>query len=268
MDAPAAPILQRVDAEAHVSAKRRGGDTVLDGLRQRGSAKIHLPRTDGFEAVSVNTAGGLTGGDRFGLSVGAGPETRMTLATQTAERLYRSAGGEATVTNTLDIGAGARLDWLPQETIMFEGARLRRSLTVHMPEDAVLLAVEPLVLGRAAMGEAVTRGFLHDQWRIWRGETLVYADALRLGGDIASTLAAQATFGGRIACASLLYVAPDAQDRVDTVRAALGGDGAASAWNGLLAARIIADTGAALRRTIEDVTKTLRDGPLPRVWSI
>ncbi len=263
-----APTMQRARGTVRASFKRRGAATVVERLHQAGSAKLRLPRGERCEAVLLNTAGGVTGGDRFDARIEAAPHTALTVTTQTAERLYRSTGDDGRIANTLSLGAGARLDWLPQETILFEGARLRRTLTVHMPGDATLLAIEPLVLGRAAMGERVIKGSLHDAWRVHRDGVPVYADALRLGGDIETLIAAPGTFGGRIACASLLYVAADAPDRLGAVRDTLDENCAASAWNGLLAARIVADSGAMLRRALERTVECLRDGPLPKVWSI
>jgi len=260
--------MQRAHGTVRASFKLRGLATVIDRLYQQGSAKLRLPRTTGCEAVLLNTAGGVTGGDLFRVAIDAAPGTALTVTTQTAERLYRSTGADGRIDNALNIGAGARVDWLPQETIMFEGARLRRTLSIDMAEDATLLAIEPLVLGRAAMGEAVTRGFLSDAWRVRRGGALVYADAARLSGDIRVALAPTAATGGAIASAALLYVAPDAADRLEALRATLGRNGGASAWNGLIAARIVADSGRMLRRTLTAAVGTLRSEPLPRVWSL
>ncbi len=263
----ALPALQRARGAVGVTAKRRGAATVLDRLYQRGSAKARIPRGEGFEIVLLNTAGGVAGGDLFENQIIAAPDTRVTVTTQTAERIYRSTGQEdGRVDTTLTLGAGARLDWLPQETILFDRARLSRNLTVDMANDATLLAIEPLVLGRAAMGETVARGFLSDRWRVRRGGRLTYADALRLDGAITALTQERATLGGAIACASLVYIAPDAEDRLDAVRATLGRDGGASAWNGLLAARFVAQNGGALRTALIRTVALLRPGPLPRVW--
>ena len=258
--------LQRARGAVHITTKRRGDATVLDRLYQSGSGKARVPRGDGFEAVLLNTAGGVTGGDLFENSVDAAAGTALTVTTQTAERIYRSTGNDARIVNTLTIGAGARLDWLPQETILFDGGRVRRSLTVDMATDATLLAIEPLVLGRTAMGEAVARGFFTDHWRIRRGGALAYADALRLTGDIAALTDAAGALGGARACASLVYIAPDAGDRIDAVREAIGDAGGASAWNGLIAARLLGQDGAALRAALIRAVAALRPGPLPRVW--
>ena len=260
------PVMQRAHGEVRVAAKLRAGKTVLDRLYQSGSGKARVPRGDGFEVVLLNTAGGVTGGDRFETEVDVATGTTTTLTTQTAERIYRSTGENGEIATSIKVAENARVDWLPQETILFDGGRLKRSLTVEMAASATLLAIEPLVFGRAAMGETVSGGFISDQWRIRRGGKLVYADALRVNGEIAETLKADASLGGSLACASLVYCAPDAEDRIDPVRAALLDDGAASAWNGLIAARLVAKDGMSLRAALVRTVGALRSGPLPRVW--
>lgn len=261
-----APLMQRARGEVRVAAKLRAEKTVLDRLYQIGSGKARVPRGDGFEVVLLNTAGGVTGGDFFETKVDVAPETMTTLTTQTAERIYRSTGENGQIATSIKIAEKARVDWLPQETILFNGGRLKRSLTVEMAANATLLAIEPLVFGRAAMGETVVDGFISDQWRIRREGKLVYADALRVNGEIAETLKADANLAGSLAYASLVYCAPDVEDRIDSVRAALLDDGAASAWNGLIAARLIAKDSTRLRHALVRAVGALRPGPLPRVW--
>lgn len=263
----ASPAMQRAAGRVLVSAKQRGGRTVLDRLHQGGCAKARMPNSNGFEAVLLNTAGGLTGGDRIDVEIEAADGCHATAASQTAERVYRSLAGAATVRNRLRIGAGARVDWLPQETILFDGGRLDRRLDVEMAEDAALLAVEPLILGRVAMGEQVATGSLIDNWRVRRGGRLLHAEALRFS-PVAG--AAPAGFAGRLAAATLLYVARDAEERLEAARAALpeGVTGGVSAWGGRLVARILAKTGCALRAALIPLIRLFRAGDLPRVWSI
>ncbi|MEX2519302.1 MAG: urease accessory protein UreD, partial [Paracoccaceae bacterium] len=174
-----AAAMQRAEGVVRIAVKLRAGQTVLDRLHQSGCGKARMPRADGFEAVLLNTAGGLTGGDRMAVEIAAPAGCRVTAASQTAERIYRTLGGAARVLNRLTIGPGARIDWLPQETILFDGGALERRLIVEMAPDATLLAVEPLILGRAAMGERVRSGALADIWRVRRGGRLLHADALR-----------------------------------------------------------------------------------------
>lgn len=267
---------QRVDGAARASFYRdASGRTRLRDLYQRGAAKIRLPRIhDGPpEAVLLNTAGGLTSGDRLSYEAEVEAGARAVIATQTAERIYKALPdeGAARVENRLILGPGAALDWLAQETILFEGGRLRRSMTVEMAEDARLLAVEPLALGREAMGERVATGAYYDIWRIRRGGKLIYADALRLAEPIADRMDRLAALGGDRAMASLLIVAPEGADRLEAVRAALGDLGAgaraaASAVEGVIAARLTAPSGGVLMRALATALERLRGAPAPRVW--
>jgi urease accessory protein len=264
--------LQRARGRAEVAVSRRDGRIRLDRLYQEGCCKAILPRAEGPapEAVLINTSGGVTGGDRIGWRLEAGPGAALVATTQAAERVYRSAGGAAQVETRLVLGAGAALDWLPQETILFDGGRLARRLEVEMAEDARLLALECVLLGRAAMGETVAAGALDDQWRIRRAGRLVHAEALRLTGDIASAGAGPATLRGARAFATLVHVAPEAETRLDAARAALGAEGvlaAATAKPSVLIARWLSPDAQALRAGLIRFLIAFRAAPLPRVWT-
>ena len=95
------------------------------------------------------------------------------LTTPACERIYRSIGGDAVVENRLAAEASAHVDWLPQETILFEDARLNRRLEVDLAEDATLTAVEAVLLGRQAMGEDARNARLRDVWRVRDGQVVV-----------------------------------------------------------------------------------------------
>ena len=214
---PAPARLQRARGRAEVAVSLRGGGIRLDRLYQEGCAKAILPRTHAPvpEVVLVNTAGGVTGGDRIDWRLAVGPGAALTATTQAAERIYRSAGGAARIETRIELGPGASLDWLPQETILFDAARLERRLEADLAEDASLTALEILVLGRGAMGETVATGLVSDQWRLRRGGRLVHAEALRAEGDLARATAGAATLGGARAIATLVHAAPDAEARLD-----------------------------------------------------
>jgi len=254
--------------------KHRNGVTVLDNLFQSGCLRAHLLRTEpghSSEAVLLNTAGGLTGGDRLSMAISWGPLTHATVTTQACEKLYRAAAGEARIDTTLNVHAGARAEWLPQETILFDRAALRRDLQVRIAPGSVFTGLEATVLGRTAMGEVVSNARFTDQWRIWRGAQLIYADAFALGGDIPALIAKMPVTQDRLAFASLLHVSSEAEGALKAVRGelpTLDCITAASAWNGLLAIRFIANEGRHLRAAIVRVLNVLRESPLPRVWQI
>lgn len=275
---PSAPVrlmmlrLERSDGRARISVRSDGGRSRLERLYQRGAAKILLPRVaphSPVEAVLLNTAGGLTGGDRFGIEVEVGDGAGAVLTAQAAERIYRRSGGVAEIDTRLAVGARARLDWLPQETILFDRSALSRRLVAEIESTATLLAAEAVILGRTAMGETVRQVSLTDTWRIRRGGRLVFADGARLEGDAAAIMSGSATGGGAAAFATLVMVSPDAEAMLDTARAALEGrqgEAGASAWNGMLVARLIAATGQALRADLIRLIAALRRAPMPRVW--
>lgn len=264
--------MQRAEGAVRASFRHKAGATRLDTLFQEGCAKLRLPAqlgADHAEGILINTAGGLTGGDRLSTGISLAPRSIVTITTQACERLYRSTGDVARVSNRLALQSGARLAWLPQETILFEGARLDRQLDINMAGDAELIAVEAILLGRTAMGERLGSGSLRDRWRVRRDGKLVFADDLRLSGDIEAVIARQATLGGSRALATVIVVAPDAEARLNAARAAIGDAGGASAWQGKLVVRLVADGGLALRRRLEPLLGLLLGGqPLPKVWQL
>lgn len=263
---------QRAVGRVAFSAAGLGGRTRPMRIEESGSMRIRLPRGEGsgLDAVLVNTAGGIACGDRFSVEIDARSGTSVTVATPAAEKVYRSDGPVAELLVDLKVGADARLDWLPQETILFDRARLRRNLTAEMPEDAGLTLFEAVVFGREARAEHIAEGLFEDRWRIRRGGRLIYADTLRLEGPIADLLRKRSVGNGARAFATLIHVAPDAEARLDSVREHLssthGCDAAASAWNGLLAVRFCAMTIEALRNAAIPFLLAFRGRPLPRVW--
>jgi len=251
--------------------RREDGIARLQTLRQSGSMKVMLPRRrrDDVEAVLLNTAGGITGGDRFAISARAGAGTALTLTTQAAERAYRAQPGEvAAVETRLSAEKGARLNWLPQETILFNRCALRRSLRINLADNARLLMVEPLILGRAAMGENLCQASFSDRIRIWRDGMPLFLDGLDLTGDVRALMARPATGAGAGAMAIVVYVAPDAPSHLDAVRNELPPTGGASLKaEDVLVLRVLAPDGFLLRRALLPVLDRLTDGGLPTVWS-
>ncbi|MBV7408517.1 urease accessory protein UreD [Maritimibacter sp. DP1N21-5] len=272
----AAPITEAAQPRARgavrLSAKLRGKASVIDDLSMSGSLKCLFPRTfaDHLDAMLINTAGGVTGGDRFFLEARAGEGTTLTLTTQAAERAY-AARGEAPgrVETMLTAGAGARLNWLPQETILFNEMNFARRLTVDLADDARFLMVEPLVLGRVAMGEELCEGRFMDRVTIRRGGVPLYADGVNLSGDIAGHMASRATMGGARAMAALVLVGPEAAAMLDRLRALMPGTGGASLLaDDILVARVVAPDGWRLRQVIVPAIRLLNDDEIPRPWML
>jgi len=272
--AEANPALPRSEGAVALGFDRIDGRTRSMRRYRSGALQLRLPRparADTPEAVLINTAGGLTGGDRLAIDVGWGPGADAVVTTQAAEKIYRSAGGDVVVATTLSVGVGAAAEWLPQEAIMFDRARLRRSLVADIAVDARLLAVEAVVFGRTARGESVIEGCIDDALMLRRDGRPVWADRLHLDGSVAATLRRPAIAAGARAVATILLAAPDSAERLGGVRDVLGriaGRAGASAWDGILVVRLLAPDGATLRHDMMLLLECLRDGaPLPRVWS-
>lgn len=269
----AAPRLERASGALRLGLKCERGGTRLDVLYQEGASKIRLLGVapgHPIEAVLLNTAGGVTGGDRFVTDVDLAAGTSAVVTTQACERAYRARDGVAEVANHVALGAAARLDWLPQETIVYDGACFSRQLQADVAVDARLLAVEALVLGRTAHGEVVRHGHLRDAFHIRRGGRLIFADCFALDGVIADTMARSAIGGGAGAFATCLYAAPDAEARVEAAREALAVaqcEWGVSAFNGMLITRLLARDGASLRRHLIMFLDHMRGGAIPRLWS-
>ena len=246
------------------------GATRIADLYEQGALRLRMPRPHGrTEAILLNTGGGIAGGDVLDIAIDLDAGARLVATTQAAEKIYRAHDRPATIATRLGLADGARLDWLPQETILFDRARLRRTLDVDMAASATLTALETVVFGRQARGETVVAGLFRDRWRIRRGGRLVLAEDIALDGPIAALLARPAIGGGARAIATLVHIAPDATDRLDAVRRALhdgGAEAGASAWNGLLVARFASPDAGSVRRAVAAAASALIPAALPRAW--
>jgi len=253
-----------------LSVKSVGGKTRRAEVHEAGSLRVRCPGAAAaeLEAVLINTAGGIAGGDRFDLGIKAGQGTRLVVTTAAAEKIYRSLGPDSTIGVSLDIASGASLAWLPQETILFDHARLSRTIEVDLAPDAKLVLAEAIVFGRTGMGETVRAGALFDRWRVRRGGKLIYAESVRLDGAIAERLAEAAVAKDGIVIATVLIVPGDTAvvEKVRALESEFVGEVGASVWNGIAAVRLCAAGGAALRHDLVHVMTALR-GTLPRIWT-
>jgi urease accessory protein len=274
-----APRLQRGDGAAEIGFVQRAGSTELAHLYQRTPCRVLFPSPEPGDltlAALLTTSGGLTGGDRLRLAVHADAGARAVVTTGAAEKIYRASGGDVTVQVNLDVASDGWLEWLPQETILFDGARLVRRIGVQLAADARLLAAEMLVFGRLARGERFRHGLLHEAWRVRVGERLVWADALRLEGDIERMLDAPAGFGGASAIATAILVAPDAERHLPRARAfaeTCAAQASATMVNGVLLMRLLAERAELVRATVAEYVAAVRHAAaglpaaMPRLWS-
>ncbi|WP_425404372.1 urease accessory protein UreD [Hwanghaeella sp.] len=263
---------QRVSASAAVTIHRKDGAVRLGRLYQAGAAKIRLPKSYASHRVDVtliNTAGGLTGGDVFEVAVSVDDGAAACVTTQACEKIYRSLEGDAAVTNRLSVGAGARLAWMPQETIFYDRAALFRKLEAAVHPDGSLFALEPMVFGRAAMGETVKHGALRDAWTVRRGDALAYAERSSLTGEIVGALARPGIMRAATAYASGVYIGPEMERVRDAIRAVKEPEGVtagASIMGKAVTIRCVASDGMALRRWIAKAYRAAWGEELPRVW--
>ncbi|MGE6784817.1 urease accessory protein UreD [Ensifer adhaerens] len=266
---------QRAWGKGRLVAKAMLGQSRIAELYQEGCAKIRLPKTfdTSMEAVLINSSGGLTGGDRMVWEVAAGAGTDVTVTTQACEKIYKASADTVEVTTRIEVATGARVDWLPQETILFDRASLSRSLEVELAADATFLAVEAVLLGRKAMGEAVETGLFRDRWRIHVGGKLLHADNLTLSGEVARLGQRKAVLDGAAAFATLLYVGPDCEQMLRHFRSLVDREAGVGISHfqvdgrDKLVARFVAPDGFTLRKILIPVISHLRkQKTVPKVW--
>ncbi|MCA1468038.1 urease accessory protein UreD [Bradyrhizobium sp. IC3195] len=253
----------RFDVHARDGVTRRGT------LHESGSLRVRFPSPEdqGLSGVFVNTAGGVAGGDRFDIEIAAADAARLTLTTAAAEKVYRTPGAAAQLNIALKVGADAHLAWLPQETILFDRARVQRRFDIDLDEAASLLLCEIVVFGRTAMGERMEQGEFVDRWRLRRGGRLVFAETVRLDGDIGAKLGRSAVAKGGAAIGTALIVPGDEAlvERIREASESFSGEVGISAWNGFAMARFCAQDAARLRADM--MTVLARTGAaLPRLW--
>jgi urease accessory protein len=270
--------MQRARGAARVGLRAGGGRVNITELYQKSPCRVLMPRVDGrdrAEIVFINSSGGITGGDELDYAVRADGAATTMATTQASEKIYSAIDRDARLRMALSAGDGATLEWLPQQTIAFDGARLRRQTSIDITGNARLLALDWLVMGRQARGETMNRGALRDEWRVRRDGRLVWADALRLTGDLAGLRGSRASLGGNRAFATLVYAGPDAADRLDLARGLIAdcGEAGVTVVGGVLVGRFLAPDGLALHKSVSFFLEAFRTGLTgfapwpPRLWT-
>jgi urease accessory protein len=271
------PRLQRASGESRVAFDRRDGRTRLGDLYQRDPCRVLFPEPEPGEpplAVLLTTSGGVTDGDSLKMTVEIGPGASAVATTQAAEKIYRAAKGDGhcAIDVAVRVAGDGVLDWLPQETIVFEGARVKRRTVAEVEPGGSLLACEMVVLGRAASGERFTRGLLLDAWSVRRPDPrksgrLVWTDTLRVEGETPSG----AGFGTANALATVIGVWDAPQSRFEQARALLETAAEVRAGvtlvNGVMVARILGEATMVRAAAVRFLTD-FRGRRLPRVWHV
>ncbi|MBL4731904.1 MAG: urease accessory protein UreD [Rhizobiaceae bacterium] len=288
MLAPLPIPLQRALGKSEISFKTRNGETVLDDLYQQGCAKIRLARKEPArltEAVLINTTGGLTDGDDYTTNASWGKGTTAIVTTQAAERFYqirdsKTSKAKASIVSNLKVGEDACAFWLPQESIMFDGAAYQRKTIIDLAESAKLVAVESSVFGRAAMGESVDHGYCREIWQLRIAGKLVFADAFELDGPVAKKLNHPTIANGANAISTIIYAGPEAKEMRDMANAIFDDSndiGRASCLGPVTIIRILSADSQKLRLLVVPILEKLmnfatssnsNNSLLPRVWSL
>lgn len=260
----------RARSRVSLAVEDRDGVARPRRLAEEGSLRLRFPAACAAaqEAVLVNTAGGIAGGDTLAIDLALEERARLVVTTAAAEKIYRCEDAPASLAVTATLAARAELTWLPHETIVFDRARLVRSFDIALAPTVRLVLAEAVVFGRTAMGETVREGLFADRWRVRRGGRLIFAETFRLDGGICARLAETAVAAGQVAVATVLVV-PGDDATAEAGRALAGtfrGEVGISAWNGLALARLAAPDGAALRHDLALLLAAIGCAPLPRLW--
>jgi len=254
------------------------GNEIVD-VFQQSPLRVIFPQINGKgvkEAVLINTAGGIAGGDRLECDVTALTNASIAVTSQTAERVYRALDKPSRILTKLKVSDGAKLAWFPQETIIFNWARLQRETRIEISPGAELVAFESLVFGRAAHGEQIVGGHLRDRWRVMRDGRLLWADTFHVGEEVFPHLDRRALLGNCKAIATLIFFGPELDKRLEFLRsvsASLDCLCATTSVNGLIIVRLAAATSSnlkfALRTLLNEVEPEFGAGPfrVPKMWS-
>lgn len=267
------PASVRVDARLELAVERVEKETRFSHRHESGAFRLRFPRAHGAppEAVIVNIAGGLAGGDRVATDIRVGEGAAMALSSAAAERVYRSAGDATRLTSRLRLARGASLLWLPQETILHDRSAAERRFEIDLAEESRLVLAEMLYFGRRASGERFERGALRESWRVRHSGRLVLAEETRMAGDGCSPYAHPAALGQHVAMATMIFAQADAGEALEAIRARLGGDdtfeSGATDLGPLVLVRLLSPDAARLRRIVLDLATFLAGcvgQPMPR----
>jgi len=252
-----------------LEAERTAHGSVLRRLAERGGFRARITGSGGMcEVYLVNPSGGLVGGDTINYSIRVGTGAHLALSTAAAERVYRAEGRVTRVDCHLSVSAGATLEWLPQQTLLYDGCHYRRRMHLDADPAARVTLLEPLTLGRAAYGERLEDVDIRDNWRLRRGGELVFAEALRLVGPVSTLFQRAAVGAGARAMATLVHLGPSVESELDHIRSCLDTTVlcAASAVDGAIVARWLAQDAMALMSALRSFLCRLRGGAAPRGW--
>jgi urease accessory protein len=278
-DRPSDKDLQRAEGCGRIIVSVSENDTRIVDIFQRSPIRIMVPRVDDGalkEIVFVNIAGGVAGGDRLESGVTALANACIAVTSQAAEKVYRALNEPAHILTKLKACATAKLAWLPQETIIFNRGRVSRQTEIEVSSGCEVLALEWLVLGRAAQGEKMVGGHITDSWRVRKDGRLIWADTFRVTDEMFPQLHRKALLSDCKAFATLVYFGPDLEARLELLRniaSPIACHCAPTSVCGLIIVRFAAsdsfDLRGALLNFLQQFSEELGPGPfrVPKMWS-
>ncbi len=232
------------------------------------------------QSVIVHTAGGMVGGDQLDITISAEPDTQVLVTTAAAHKVYRSQGDWAKQVIHLKVGAGAYVDWLPQELILFDGGQFQQSLRVDLEPGAVWIGWDVTRFGRSARGETLRDGEWRSQTEIWHQGTPLWIDRQRLIGGSEVLNSHNGLAGYPVVGTFLLLGKPISPDHLSRIRTLLDSKvpkgceiGVSQLEQGLVA-RYRGPSSQTARQCFISIWQYLRTevlgqtGYIPRVWGV
>lgn len=280
------PLQSAWEATLALGFEQRGARTVLARNAHAGPLRVQkalYPEGGAVcQAIVLHPPSGIAGGDTLDIRIAAGASTHVQITTPGAGKWYRSAGARARQSVTIRAESGATVEWLPQETIVFDGAIARMETAISLAADARLIAWDVLCLGRAAAGERFRQGRFDLALAIDRDGAPAWRERGGFdGGD--ALLQSPAGWAGRTVCGTLLACAPDLLPQTSALLercrdihpadAALHSLSALPNGGGLIVARYLGDSSEAARHWLAALWCELRpaccgrEAVVPRIWN-
>ena len=262
-----------------LSYVRDGNRTLLAERRHAGPLVVQkslYPEGDTVcQNVIIHPPGGIVGGDTLAVNVDAGPRTHVQLTTPGAAKCYRSGGAFARQQIRLRAASGAVLEWLPQETIIFDASKIELELSIELLDDARFLGWDVVCLGRAAAGERFDHGALRQRLTLTRDAIPVFAERAVLNGG-APLLTSPVGLHGNPVFGTFLAAAPIVTHAMlESCRqvSLIGGEGAVTRLPGVVIGRYRGASAAAARHYFVELWQKLRPALAlpaavpPRIWA-
>ena len=272
----------QINGQGNIEFSYRDGRTNLFHLYQSDPIRVLFPNVSSEEikqGIIVTTSGGLVGGDKISLALTFGEKTSAMIMAQAAEKVYGSSEATCLMEVDLEANTHAWAEYLPQETILFDNARLNRTTRIRAAAGSQVLAGEIIVFGRKGSGETFSSGYLRDSWEVWRDNKLVWIDALLLEKNIPRVFNHPACLKNINGVATIVFISDNVGTYLDYARNLIKDPEenirmSVSVTNGVLIARFMGEDPLNLRNAFGNFWQNFRHhaaslpNSLPRLWHI